>query len=75
MSFVMNNLKKTEIEAARFNLTNEPHAFVENEAINQLLMSEGIDALPATFVDGELLCKGQYPTNEQLSPWSGLSEE
>ncbi|UUV26939.1 arsenite efflux transporter metallochaperone ArsD [Lysinibacillus capsici] len=72
MSFIMNNLKKTNIEAERFNLTNEPNAFVENEAINQLLMSEGIDALPATFVDGELLCKGIYPTNEQFSQWSGL---
>ncbi len=40
MSFIMNNLKKTNIEAERFNLTNEPNAFVENKAINQLLMSE-----------------------------------
>ncbi|AJK88480.1 arsenite efflux transporter metallochaperone ArsD [Lysinibacillus fusiformis] len=75
MSFIMNNLKKTNIEAERFNLTNEPNAFVENEAINQLLVSEGMDALPATFVDGELLCKGIYPTNEQFSQWLGLSED
>ncbi|WP_227011426.1 arsenic metallochaperone ArsD family protein [Paenibacillus lutimineralis] len=26
-------------------------------------------------MDGELLCKGKYPTNEQFSHWSGLSEE
>ncbi|WP_281176737.1 arsenic metallochaperone ArsD family protein [Lysinibacillus contaminans] len=38
-------------------------------------MSEGMDALPATFVDFGLLCKGKYPTNEQFSHWSGLSEE
>lgn len=34
MSFVLNNLKSSQVEAERFNLTNNPEAFVENQAIN-----------------------------------------
>lgn len=75
MSFIMNNLKKANMEAERFNLTSDPNKFVENEAVNGLLSSEGMDILPATFVDGELICKGHYPTNTQFAKWSGLSEE
>lgn len=75
MSFIMNNLKNTELIAERFNLTSDPHRFVENKAVNALLSSEGMDVLPATFVDGELVCKGVYPTNAQFAEWSGLSEK
>ncbi|BDH63575.1 arsenic resistance operon repressor [Ureibacillus massiliensis 4400831 = CIP 108448 = CCUG 49529] len=75
MSFVMNNLKKVNIDAERFNLTSEPSMFVENETVNSLLAKEGLEALPATFIDGELICKGAYPTNSQFSKWTGLTEE
>jgi len=75
MSFVMNNLKNANIEAERFNLTSDPSMFVENESINKLLVNEGMDALPATLVDGEIICKGHYPSNAQFAEWSGLSEE
>lgn len=75
MSFITNNLKNTDVEAIRFNLTNEPNVFVEHQAMNALLMAEGMDCLPATFVDGELVAKGSYPTNAQFAEWSGLSEE
>ena len=75
MSFIMNNLKNTQIAAERFNLTNNPDVFVENKAVNDLLMMDGMDYLPATFVDGELVLKGSYPTTAQFTEWSGLSEE
>ncbi|TSI05753.1 arsenite efflux transporter metallochaperone ArsD [Lysinibacillus sp. BW-2-10] len=75
MSFIMNNLKSVNILAERFNLTSDPQKFIEKEAINSLLASEGMDVLPATFVDGKLICKGHYPTNAQFADWSGLTEE
>ncbi len=75
MSFIMNNIKNTEIDAIRFNLTNEPQVFVENKQINDLLMAEGMECLPATFVEDELVLKGSYPTTAQFAEWTGLSEE
>ena len=75
MSFIMNNIKSAEVEAVRFNLTNEPNVFVEHQAMNDLLMAEGMDCLPAIFVDGELVIKGSYPTNAQFAEWTGLAEE
>ena len=75
MSFIMNNIKTAQVDAVRFNLTNEPQVFVENKQVNDLLMAEGMDCLPLTFVDDELVLKGSYPTTEQFVAWAGLSEE
>ncbi|WP_274306975.1 arsenite efflux transporter metallochaperone ArsD [Solibacillus daqui] len=75
MSFIMNNLKNTSVSAERFNLTNNPDVFVNNKAVNDLLMTDGMDSLPATFVGGELVLKGSYPTTAQFAEWSGLNEE
>ena len=75
MSFIMNNIKNAQVDAVRFNLTNDPQVFVENKQVNELLMTDGIDSLPATFVDGELVLKGIYPATAQFAEWSGLSEE
>ncbi len=38
-------------------------------------MTDGMDCLPATFVDGELILKGSYPTTAQFATWSDLTEE
>lgn len=75
MSFILNNLKNTSVSAERFNLTNNPDMFIDNKAVNDLLMTDGMDSLPATFVDGELVLKGSYPTTAQFAQWSGISED
>ena len=75
MSFILNNLKNTSVSAERFNLTNNPDLFIDNKAVNDLLMTDGMDSLPATFVDGELVLKGSYPTTAQFANWSGISED
>lgn len=75
MSFIMNNLKNTSVSVERFNLTNDPDVFINTKAVNDLLMTDGMDSLPATFVDGELVLKGSYPATAQFAEWSGLSEE
>ena len=45
----------------RYNLGQQPLAFVENPLVKGLLDKEGADALPAVIVDGEVLCSGRYP--------------
>jgi hypothetical protein len=50
------------LKVERFNLGQQPMAFVENSAVKALLDKEGADALPLIFLDGEVYLKGRYPT-------------
>ena len=64
------------IKVERFNLGQQPMAFVENPAVKALLESDGAEALPLIFWDGELYLKGRYPTKEERPAWyRGAKEE
>ncbi|WP_088187977.1 MULTISPECIES: arsenite efflux transporter metallochaperone ArsD [unclassified Desulfosporosinus] len=80
ISTVLNSLKKNGVEVDRFNLTNAPMEFVNNKAVNDLLQTKGVEQLPATVLDGEILITGRYPSNEEFAkllniPISLLSEK
>lgn len=66
LSTVLNTLKNKGILVERNNLTNNPQAFVDNQTINNLLNTDGIDILPVTMVDGVVVKTKAYPTNEEL---------
>ncbi|MDP4086193.1 MAG: arsenite efflux transporter metallochaperone ArsD [Bacillota bacterium] len=53
----------------RFNLGSEPHAFISNQKVNQLLNEKGPEVLPIIVLDGRVVKEGSYPTNEELSNW------
>lgn len=53
----------------RYNLGREPDAFVTNGMVNQLLNETGVDVLPISILDGQVVKKGCYPTNEELAQW------
>lgn len=55
-----------EVQVQRYSLSTEPQAFVANTAVSELLKCEGPECLPLIFLDGTLVCKGSYPTNEQI---------
>jgi len=40
--------------------------------INDLLKEDGVDVLPVTIIDGEVVKKKEYPTNEELSTLLGV---
>lgn len=69
ISTVFNNLKKNGVSAARFNLSSAPGAFISNIEINKLINTEGVEALPATMVDGKLVKTKAYPTNKEIAAW------
>ena len=66
ISAVLNSLKKNGIKVDRFNLTDAPMEFINNQAINQFINAYGVDQLPATVVDGEIVITGRYPTNKDF---------
>lgn len=80
ISTVANNLKKQAVIIQRYNLNSNPQAFVDNAEINQLIMETGVEALPATIVDGKIVKTKAYPTNGEIVellgiPGSYLGEE
>ncbi len=69
ISTVFNNLQKNGITAVRFNLSSAPQAFINNTDINKLIMGDGVESLPATVIDGEIVKTKAYPTNEEIAAW------
>lgn len=50
----------------RFNLAQEPDAFVRNPRVTGLMQAFGDGALPAVLVGGEVVAHGRYPTREEI---------
>ena len=51
----------------RYNLAQQPQAFIENKAIHQVLSTEGTDSLPVVVIDGEIVSRKVYPTRDGLT--------
>jgi hypothetical protein len=66
ISAVLNSLKKNGVTVDRFNLTDAPMEFITNEAVNKLINTHGVEQLPVTVVDGEIVITGRYPANEDF---------
>jgi len=66
-------LQEQGVEVRRFNLSQTPAAFVENETVRQALTEKGEGALPLLLVDGQELASGHYPERGQLSAALGLT--
>lgn len=65
-------LEAQGVEVRRFNLAQNPAAFVENERVRAALTAKGEAALPCVLVNGEVTLTGQYPARAQLAAWFGL---
>lgn len=72
---VIENLKKAGIEVMRYNLASDPKAFMQNEAISNILYEKGAEALPITLIDGKIVKLGSYPTNEEFAELLGVSAD
>ncbi len=58
------------VQVERHNLSQEPGAFVECEAVRELLTEQGDGALPAVLVDGVLRSWGRYPSRDEVAMWA-----
>lgn len=74
ISTVLNSLKKNGVEVERFNLTNSPQEFISNKEVNKFINEKGIDELPLTVFDGEIVITGRYPTNEEFIKFLDIPE-
>jgi len=53
----------------RFNLAQQPLAFIENKAIHGILSTEGTEALPVIVIDNEIVSRKVYPSRDTLTSW------
>lgn len=66
---LLHRLQGSGIRVERYNLSQQPLAFVQNAEVRKLLETEGVGALPLIFIDGELELKGTYPDRDRRAQW------
>lgn len=74
ISTVLNTMNNINVTVERFNLTNSPMEFIDNKTVNAFINQTGIENLPITVLDGEIIIVGRYPTNEELTALLGLPD-
>lgn len=66
-------LKRQGVEVERFNLSQQPAAFVGNAAVAQALAQRGNACLPLVLVDERVAVEGAYPTRDTLAALAGVT--
>jgi hypothetical protein len=65
--------KKQGAQIERFNLAQQPMAFVESAVVRSFLERSGQEGLPLILLDGEIALTSRYPRRAELARWLGLS--
>ena len=65
-------LRKQGVAVERFNIAQQPRAFMENKRVADLLHKNGKKSLPVTIVNGEVFKTGEYPSYEELCNALGI---
>src|SRR5208283_4759997 len=68
-------LQAQGVEVRRFNLSQSPAAFVENQEVKQALTDRGRAALPLVLASGCVMSTGRYPEGKELATWAGLTQD
>lgn len=63
-------LKSQGHHVERFNLAQQPTAFIQNSEVHQLLATQGTDCLPLIVIDGHIVSRRGYPARELLTLWT-----
>lgn len=67
ISTVLNTLDKNSTKVERYNLSSAPQVFVTNKVVNNYIKNMGVDGLPVSLLDGEIVITGRYPTNDEFT--------
>lgn len=67
-------LKAQGTEVERFNLAQQPQAFVESATVAAELQKDA-DCLPLVLLDGEIVARGFYPDRAALAKLCGVKFE
>jgi hypothetical protein len=62
------------VRVTRYNLAQEPGAFVANPTVSNLLARWGTSCLPLLVGGERIVARGRYPVRAELAGWFGLAE-
>lgn len=65
-------LRSRGVEVERFNLSQDPRAFLASAPARRTLQAEGTDCLPLVVVGDEVVSRGAYPTRRELAASVGI---
>jgi arsenite methyltransferase len=60
-------LERQGVTVERFNLSQQPERFVNEQAVLKVLQAGGAAVLPLVMVDGQIVFEGAYPSREELA--------
>lgn len=65
-------LSSQGVSVERFNLAQQPQAFVAQPLVTKALELQGESALPTVLAGGAIKSTGVYPSRAQLAAWVGI---
>lgn len=71
----LDRLATDGVSVERFNLAQQPEAFVAHAEVTQALRERGERALPVILIDGRKVIEGAYPSREQLEGWAAATSD
>lgn len=63
------------VVVSRFNLAQQPQAYVANPTVKAALIELGNSCLPLILVNGVIASKGRYPSREELAAMVGSDDK
>lgn len=67
---LLRQLGQAGVTVERFNLGQQPLAFVQNAAVKAALETGGVEVLPLIFWDGAEHSRGRYPSAAERAEWA-----
>jgi hypothetical protein len=61
------------VSVTRYNLAQDPQAFVAHPLVNDLLQREGDGCLPVVIANGEIVGHAAYPRRDELARIAGVA--
>jgi len=68
-------LKTHGVKVERFNLAQQPAAFVDAAPVRSTLDAKGEAGLPVILINGEVRSSGVYPSRDELAAWTGVDDK
>ena len=68
-------LRKQGVEVQRFNLAQEPAAFISDPVVKAEINEHGETCLPLLMLDGAVVSRGNYLDRAQLQTLTGLESK
>ena len=62
------------VAVQRYNLSQQPGAFVSTGIVRRTLQAEGVECLPLGLLDGRVVFRGHYPSRLELQHLMKLEE-